>query len=155
VSGSTRLIMGASLRHTVPVNRAELKRLAESRLRDAEVLFAGRCYSGSYYLAGHVVECALKACIAKNTRRGEFPNLQTVQKSYTHNLRNLLGLAGLESASDTRAVSNPSFARNWALVVAWSETSRYEEHNRAEARDLLIAVADPQNGVLPWLRTLW
>jgi HEPN domain-containing protein len=34
------------------------------------VLLEAGLYAGAYYLAGYAVECALKACIAKKTARG-------------------------------------------------------------------------------------
>src|SRR5919106_3680906 len=40
--------------------------------------------SGAYYLAGYAVECGLKACIAKQVRRHEFPDRTTVNQSHTH-----------------------------------------------------------------------
>jgi len=35
-------------------------------------------FDGAYYLAGYAVECAIKACIAKGTRRYEFPDKRKV-----------------------------------------------------------------------------
>jgi len=43
------------------------------RLKDAEVLLQKGRNEAAYYLAGYAVECALKACIAKQTKRHEFP----------------------------------------------------------------------------------
>jgi hypothetical protein len=51
------------VRGATTVNRAELRQLAEDRLRDAECLLAAGRWSGAYYLAGYAVECGLKACI--------------------------------------------------------------------------------------------
>lgn len=59
------------------------------------MLLDRRRYDGAYYLAGYVVECALKACIAKGTRRFDFPP-RAVQDIYTHDLARLLRQAGLE-----------------------------------------------------------
>ncbi len=80
------------------MNRQDFKNLANIRLREAHVLLKSRNYSGSYYLAGYVVECALKACIARQTRRFEFPEKKKIQEAYTHNLESLVKLAGLEPA---------------------------------------------------------
>ena len=44
---------------------------------------------GAYYLAGYAIECALKACIAKATRRYDFPDRKKVDASHTHDLREL------------------------------------------------------------------
>lgn len=53
------------------MNRAELRNLAKLRLAEAQTLLAAARWSGAYYLSGYSVECALKACIAKNTRRSD------------------------------------------------------------------------------------
>ena len=50
------------------MNRADLQKLAEERLADAELLLANGRFGGAYYLSGYVVECALKACIAQLTK---------------------------------------------------------------------------------------
>jgi hypothetical protein len=42
---------------------------AEPHLQDAEALLQGGRYDAAYYLAGYAVECAIKACIANQTRR--------------------------------------------------------------------------------------
>ena len=49
------------------MNRGEFQEIANIRLRDAKVLLDNECFDGAYYLAGYVIECALKAWIAKNT----------------------------------------------------------------------------------------
>ncbi|HEY6348036.1 MAG TPA: HEPN domain-containing protein [Candidatus Angelobacter sp.] len=54
------------------MNRIDLQNLAEERLQDAEVLLANGRYSAAHYIVGYVVECALKACIAKLTRVEDF-----------------------------------------------------------------------------------
>ena len=62
------------------MNRRELQAIAEARLKDAHVLFESRRFDAAYYLAGHVVECTLKASIAKKTRRYDFPDKEFAQK---------------------------------------------------------------------------
>ena len=44
------------------------------RLKEAAALLDLGLADGAFYLAGYAVECALKVCIAKSTRRGEFPD---------------------------------------------------------------------------------
>jgi len=68
------------------MNRHDLRELALIRLREARVLLKNGNYEGAYYLCGYVVECGLKACIAKQTRRYDFPDKKTVDESYTHDL---------------------------------------------------------------------
>jgi HEPN domain-containing protein len=66
-------------------NRQDFQRLAGMRLRDARVLMRNGNLEAAYYLTGLAVECALKACIAKNTKRYDFPPNQTALKEiYTH-----------------------------------------------------------------------
>lgn len=61
------------------------------------MLVQNRKPQGAYYLAGYAVECALKACIAKETKRHEFPpKRQYVHDVYTHDLNSLLRLTGLD-----------------------------------------------------------
>jgi len=102
------------------MNRQDLRKLAELRVRDAEVLLAGRRYAGAYYLCGYAVECALKACIAKRTKRAEFPDRKRVMDSYTHDFRELVRLANIQKELNTQLTSQ-RFAQNWTLLRDWSE----------------------------------
>lgn len=78
------------------------------RLKEVEVLLNNRQYSGAYYLSGYVVECALKACIARQTRKFDFPDKKTVLDSYTHDLQKLVKIAKLEHDLLFR-LTNPNF----------------------------------------------
>lgn len=137
------------------MNRSDLQKLARTRLRDAEVLFDKRRYAAAYYLAGYAVECALKARIARNVRRSQFPDKETVLKSYTHDLELLVRIAELGKDLQTQIGNDSTFATYWAVTKDWKETSRYAFRTRIEARDLLIAVGNQQSGVLPWLMKHW
>jgi HEPN domain-containing protein len=57
------------------------------RAEDARILLAAGRYAAAFYMCGYAVECALKACIAKQTREYEFPDLKQVRDSYTHDVR--------------------------------------------------------------------
>ena len=138
------------------MNRQDFKRLAEQRVRDAEVLLAGRRYAAAYYLCGYAVECALKACIAKRTRRSEFPDRKTVNKRHTHDLNVLVELAELEDTRVSRCKNDPAFKLSWQAVEDWSERDRYEYGvTRRQAADLCDAVTDGNHGVLTWLMNFW
>src|SRR5438067_13809238 len=108
------------------MNRADFQQLAEVRIKEAEVLLNNGYYAGAYYLAGYAVECALKACIAKLTKEYDFPDKQTVDKSYTHNLSELVNVAQLKDSLDNELKSNRDFEINWNLVKSWSEKARYD-----------------------------
>jgi HEPN domain-containing protein len=94
------------------LNRNDLRRLARIRLREARALLEARCYDGAYYLCGYAVEVALKACIAKQTRRHDFPDRKTVNDSYSHDLRTLIKVAGLEGLWLRETSGNPDFELN-------------------------------------------
>ena len=139
--------------HT-PLYRRDFKILADLRANEAGVLARGRNQQGAYYLAGYAVECALKACIAKKTKRYEFPPPREVaQKMYTHDLTGLLKEAGLERQLDREMLTNPAFAANWNTAKNWDEKSRYATSG-LNGRDLCRAVMGA-NGVLPWIKQHW
>ena len=137
------------------MNRAELQRLAKERISDAKVLLAARHWSAAYYLAGYAVECALKACIAKLMKSEEFPDKKFAEKCWTHNLAQLLDLAGLKADFDAALRANPDLADNWDTVKEWNEESRYARTKKAKAESLYEAITDKKHGVLSWLKRRW
>ena len=137
------------------MNRCDLQDLALIRCRGAHVLLENGNYEGSYYLCGYVVECGLKACIAKHTRLHDFPDKKVVNASYSHIPGDLVKIAALEKKLDDELESNPDFADNWNTVKDWSEKSRYEKHTDKEAQDLYSAIADAKQGVLQWIKRHW
>lgn len=137
------------------MNRIELRRLARVRLKEARTLLRQGCYDGSYYLCGYAAECGLKACIAKATRRSEFPDLEKVKDSYTHKLTVLVKVAGLNDPLKAECDGDPAFAVYWTTVSQWSEKARYALHTEATARDLIKAMTDRQHGVMRWIKQHW
>jgi len=137
------------------VNRSDLRDLATLRIREAQTLLNASRYDGAYYLGGYAVECALKACIAKNTKEFDFPDKGLVNQAHTHNLAQLVGLAELTADLQGRMVSSSAFAVNWTTVKDWSEEARYQQHDERKARDFLRAIVDRRNGVLSWLKGHW
>jgi len=135
------------------LNRSDFQRLSATRIREARVLYRERLFEGSYYLAGYAVECALKACIAKQTRECDFPDKVAVNKSYSHDLDQLLGVAGLKPALR----SGPQRLQvNWAVTKDWSEEKRYDlSVSQRESADILTACTSWKYGVLTWLRNHW
>jgi AbiV family abortive infection protein len=138
------------------LDRRKLCRLAGRYARDAETPLKNRRWSSAYYLSGYAIDCALKACIAKQIRRHEFPDLEKVKDSYTHDLRKLLKHAGLTSALQARSKRTDQFGKYWEQVVTkWRETSRYEQPTKAMAEELIRAVSDTKEVVLPWSKLRW
>lgn len=137
------------------MNRKDLKILAEIRLQEASALISKKHYDGAYYLCGYAVECALKSCIAKKTKVHDFPDKRIVNDSYTHNLNQLVRVAGLQPALDLEMRRDANFAVNWAIVKDWNEDSRYERHDAAVAKGLYLPASDKKHGVLRWLKHHW
>lgn len=138
------------------MNRDDFQRLAKNRLRDAKSLLAKKCYSGAYYICGYVVECALKACIAKQTKEHDFPpDPTTVRDIYVHDPEKLVKSAGLRPTLDKDVKRDKNLEIHWALVKDWTEASRYEEHTKTEAQNLYDAIADRKHGVLQWISQRW
>lgn len=137
------------------VNRRDLQTLAGIRLREAQALVRARHFSGAYYLAGYALECALKACIAKQSRRFDFPDKKIVNESWTHDLRKLAVLAKLEEARLQRASEDDIFRRNWEIVTSWSEDSRYRTVDHASCSAFLDAIMEERHGLLPWIKQIW
>jgi hypothetical protein len=138
----------------VPIFRSDFRALAELRVKEAHVLLKGRRQLGAYYLAGYAVECALKACIARQRKRFEFPpRRRTVDKMYSHDLGTLVDAAGLGAQLEKDIKANHVFAANWTTVKDWTAESRYETSG-LNGKDMYNAVAGP-NGVLQWIRLRW
>jgi hypothetical protein len=96
----------------------------------------------------------VKACIAKNTKRHDFPpNQGAIKDIYTHDLVKLMGAARLQAALDADTKKNSSFNKNWAVVKDWNINSRYLTKG-LNAQDLYRAVAG-RDGVMQWLRQRW
>jgi len=107
--------------------RKDFHRLTELRTKEATILARSRIQQGAYYLAGLAVECALKACIAKRTRRHDFPaDAKHAGRVYSHDLAELLKLAGLDSQLNSEMRGNPQLAANWSVIKAWRVGCRYE-----------------------------
>jgi len=137
------------------MRKAELEQLARVRLDEAKHLFSAGWYSGYYYLGGYAAELALKACIAGLFEPGVIPDKKFVDSVYTHDLRKLVGLAGLTAHHKGRESTSPIFAAHWELVAQWSERARYIIVEQHAAENFLTAPGDPDDGVFEWIRAHW
>ncbi len=134
----------------------ELKKIAETRLRDSEILFDGNRYDGTIYLSGYVIELALKATIAKeqNTDFPETPDefrqlntnmvakLSPLQKKTVriHELRDLVRLTDFINVIG----NDVNIGAYWDMVVTWNPEIRYARigATHAEAEQQLEAVRE-------------
>lgn len=138
------------------MNRDDLINLSRLRLREAKVLIKNKQFDGAYYLCGYSVECGLKACIAKQTNRYDFPDRKIANASYVHDLKILVKTAGLEVSLNTE-MNNTQFQINWNVVKDWSEQSRYQIVGNAKqnAIDLYKAVTSRKHGIKKWISRHW
>lgn len=60
----------------------DLRVLTATRVREAQVLYAAGEYSGSYYLVGYALECAIKVCIVKTIPAYTVPDCRLVDKMH-------------------------------------------------------------------------
>jgi len=138
------------------VNRRDLQELTRIRLVEAKALLDAGLFDGAYYLSGYAVECALKACIARQTQSNDFPPKPVlVRNMYTHDLVALVRLADLSKSLAARIRACAIFQHHWLTVTDWSEESRYERRSADEASRLLEAITDRRHGVLRWVRSAW
>jgi HEPN domain-containing protein len=137
------------------MNRADLQRLSRLRIQEARSLLKSGLPSGAYYLAGYSVECAIKACIAKQTQRYEFPDKDRVQKSFVHKPADLLRVANLYDELQRSIAANARLEASWNIVLGWSEQSRYSTWSRADAHAMIDAAGRRREGMLTWLQERW
>lgn len=144
------------------MTRLELKQLTHLRLREAEVLYDNHLYDGTCYLAGYCIELALKSAICKRMGTANFFDIirsETARAFKIHNLDELITLAGLRPKFDAEVVTNINFRDNWSFIkttINWSEQLRYQlGRNQSDAQMMLLALNDPQNGILPWIKKYW
>lgn len=132
--------------------RNQLKDLAVLRRREAQVLYETGLYDGARYLAGYVLELALKARICRVLDFEEYPDTGEFRRLYaTHDLDQLLKLSGL-----SRKMSLPESAMfdSWSTAVLWKPERRYDIAGSAkleDVRDILAAV----DKVLRWIKKYW
>jgi HEPN domain-containing protein len=121
------------------ISVTNLRKVSRARLRDAKALCKSKNYHAAIYMAGYVVEIALKARICKSLRWKEFPEtakeFEGLVTFKTHKLSLLLRLSGREEL-----VKKSVFVA-WAVVASWDPEMRYRpvgSSGRNEA-ELMIA----------------
>jgi hypothetical protein len=140
----------------MPTNKKDLEQLVELRVQEARVLLDSGLFQGAYYLMGYSLECAIKACIAKQVKEFDLPNKDLAQKSHHHKLSELLGVAGLKQRLKEKEKEDDEFKLNWTVSKDWSVESRYEyQIDQRKAEDLYQAVTDKNSGILTWLKKFW
>ncbi len=120
------------------------------------MLFAAAAFEGAYYLAGYAIECALKACVAKQIQEFDFPDKRLAERSYTHDLVQLLHISGVEATFADAIRADKALGWSWGTLKEWSEANRYRlDVTQKSAEDMLAAVGNETSGVLSWLKRHW
>ena len=108
-------------------------------------------------MVGYAVECGLKACVLayiENTG-AIFQDRKFSDKCWTHDVEELVKLAGLERDRGLDISQNSALGINWMVVKDWNEGARYLSWTEPQARKLFEAVTHATDGVLPWIRVRW
>ncbi len=153
---------GEDQRLEATVNQAELRQMANERIKDAKALIDGKRWEFAYYAAGYAVECALKSCVlARMIYAGRVfdDDVKKVDDCRTHEFLKLIQIAGLRdelnTALKTSLAAGREFVTNWDTVKLWKVTSRYEPCTEADAKKLYAAISDDPHGVLKWIQKFW
>jgi hypothetical protein len=138
------------------LTKTVLKKLAAKKLAEANTLFAAGHYHGSCYIVGYVIEFAFKARICKLLKLTDYPD--KMQSYKTHNLKELVILAGLSAELTTKTTQNIQFKTYWETLINWTSEIRYrpiDSITQQTAIDTIQAVQDPQDGIFTWLKLKW
>jgi len=137
------------------MDRVTLQAIAQAKLDDAELLFQHGRFANAYYLFGYAAEIAIKARIASMFRADTIPDKKIVDRTYSHNLSELVKLAGLSMELDVARQNSPEFDSHWSTATGWIESSRYDMIDVFRATAMRNAMMDPNEGVFRWLRERW
>jgi len=118
----------ATCREGNSLTRADWQRIAEERLLAVQALLAAQAWPSAYYLAGYAVECGLKSCILSHVAANPeliFREKKFSEKCWTHEIAELVKLAGLEDSLKADRKAKQPLDENWMIVGRWTERSRY------------------------------
>lgn len=110
--------------------QADIIKIANERLVDADYLYLYGRYDGAYYMAGYAIELLLKARVCKTLDIDNFfddrimKQIKYPKTFKNHDIDQLLILSGLYKKW-TQVLSKPKYIKAWSKVGEWNETSRY------------------------------
>jgi len=123
----------------------DLRKIAQARLKDADILLASRRYDGAIYLCGYAIELALKARICQTLKWPGYPSTTGEFRDYqsfrTHDLDVLLHLTGREQKIKT------NYFAEWSAVARWNPAARYQPIGTARNADAQLMISSA--------KTLW
>jgi hypothetical protein len=109
---------------------SEQRKVAQKRLRDARILFAGEAWRGCMYIAGYHLECRLKAKLLELYRCSNLKELHEKigELALSHNLEELMKATGrIAQLRQTR--------ENWydfSTCLKWKTSWRYDPEDGQE-----------------------
>lgn len=136
----------------------DLQKLTQERILEAKTLLVAKRWAGVFYLAGYAVECGLKSCVLVRLAAEVgmvFDDRRFSEKCWTHNLVQLVDLAGLTTVLEDAMKANPDLQDNWEVVQKWTEARRYQFASKNEAEGLYEAITDRKQGMLSWIKKYW
>lgn len=140
------------------IDCVDLKKIAETRLKESRVLFNAGCYDGCVYLAGYVVEVSLKAVVCKNLKIQEYPDNGAHKEVFnSHNFDRLLLLSGLSKRISATNRRNQKLFKNWSILTQWKPEGRYTPigtYSVNNATDYLDAL-DGTHGFFKFIKKVW
>src|SRR6202035_1492818 len=101
-------------------------------------LLVSKNWPSAYYLGGYAVECGLKSCILARVAAAPeviFIEKGFSQKCWTHDIEDLVKLAGLDVSLVADAAANALLETNWLIAKDWTEELRYQMKTQKQAED--------------------
>lgn len=126
---------------------------AERELQTARDLRAiGQDWVSVYWHAGQAVEFMLKALRMKREGLTSWPPADKGAK--WHRLTFLADRCSVRKTLEREVASGTVVGANWLTVRDWDHQLRYPGSpiTEREARDILLAVANPSDGIMQWLQ---
>ena len=139
----------------------EIKKLAELRLEEAQILLDNGKTNGAFYLLGYTVELYLKYKICKMLNIDDLfakkcdlkTNFEGRNPFFSHNLNTLLVFSGLKRKFDEDKSENKVLFKTTSLLIdVWTEESRYDIQPKKiqDVKDA-IELLKNENGLLSWI----
>lgn len=137
----------------------DLKIIAETRLKEAKILYRNKLYDGAVYLCGYVVETSLKARICKHLNIPEYLDDGSHKQVFSsHDFDRLLILSGLSNEISLANAKNKKLFTNWSTLTSWKPESRYTSigtYSQQDALNIIRALTNKRWGFLNWIKNIW